>query len=138
MAKDVMKWFRFYYEVAEDPKVQTLPARLFKLWVNLLCLAAKNKGVVPPIAQAAYTLRMGRARVDLDVAALKRHGLFDETPAGLVPHNWHQRQFLSDDVTARVKKHRDGVTGNVTEALHETPPDTETEQRTDSEAEDVA
>ena len=130
-----MKWFRFYYEVAEDPKVQTLPARLFKLWINVLCLAAKNKGVVPPVSQVAYALRMGRARVDLDMDALSRAGLFDRTPVGLVPHNWNGRQFTSDNVTGRVKKHRKAVTGNVTEPLQETPPDTETEQRTDSEAE---
>jgi hypothetical protein len=120
-----VKWFRFYYEVAEDPKVQTLPARLFKLWINVLCLAAKNKGVVPPVSQVAYALRMGRTRVDLDMAALSRAGLFDRTPTGLVPHNWNGRQFTSDNVTPRVKKHRKGVTGNVTE----TPPDTDTENR---------
>ncbi|KKM63395.1 hypothetical protein LCGC14_1511830 [marine sediment metagenome] len=125
-----MKWFRFYYEVAEDPKVQTLPTRLFKLWINVLCLAAKNKGVVPPVPQIAYALRMGRARVDLDMDALRRVGLFDSTPVGLIPHNWNGRQFTSDNVTGRVRKHRKGVAGNVTE----TPPETE-EQRTDSETE---
>ena len=104
-----MKWFRFYYEVAEDPKVQTLPARLFKLWVNVLCLAAKNKGIVPPAPQIAYALRMGRARIDLDMDALKRAGLFDETPTGLVPHNWNGRQFESDSrETEGRRKHDEG------------------------------
>ncbi len=125
-----MKWFRFYYEVAEDPKVQTLPTRLFKLWINVLCLAAKNKGVVPPVSQIAYALRMGRARVDLDIDALSRAGLFDRTSVGLVPHNWNGRQFTSDNVTGRVRKHRKGVTCNVTEPLHVTPPENRDRKQT--------
>ncbi|KKL94119.1 hypothetical protein LCGC14_1867850 [marine sediment metagenome] len=104
-----MKWFRFYYEVAEDPKVQTLPTRLFKLWINVLCLAAKNKGVVPPVPQIAYALRMGRARVDLDMDALRRAGLFDSTPVGLIPHNWNGRQFTSDTSDQRVERYRGRV-----------------------------
>jgi len=116
-----VKWFRFYYEVAEDPKVQTLVPRLFKLWINALCLAAKNGGVVPPVAQMAYMLRMGRARVDYDLAALQRAGLFDETETGLVPHNWNGRQFKSDAVAERVKKHRSNADCNVTNSLDETP-----------------
>lgn len=116
-----MKWFRFYYEVAEDPKVQTLPSRLFKLWVNVLCLAAKNKGIVPPVSQIAYALRIGRARVDLDMMCLRRVGLFDETEDGLIPHNWNGRQFKSDDVAERVRKQRGNAEGNVTKPLRVTP-----------------
>jgi len=31
------RWFRFYAESVNDPKVQRLPAHLFKTWVNILC-----------------------------------------------------------------------------------------------------
>ena len=43
-----MKWFRFYHDAIDDPKVQRLPGDVFKFWVNLLCLASRSneRGVV--------------------------------------------------------------------------------------------
>ena len=41
------RWFRMYAEVVDDPKVQRLSPALFRAWVNVLCLAASNGGVVP-------------------------------------------------------------------------------------------
>ncbi len=72
------------------------------------------------------------------LADLQGRRLLDEVDGNLVPHNWDKRQFESDDVAARVRKHRNGVTGNVTNPLRVTPPDTETEQRQTTEAEDGA
>ncbi len=42
-----MRWFRFYSEVLDDPKVQGLSLGLFKMWINLLCIAARNDGYLP-------------------------------------------------------------------------------------------
>ena len=44
------RWFRFYNEALDDPKVQKLPPALFKSWVNLLCLTARHDGTLPPAA----------------------------------------------------------------------------------------
>jgi len=52
-----LPWFRFYTEVLEDPKVQTLDPEDFKHWVNLLCLAAKNDGIIPEIGNVSFALR---------------------------------------------------------------------------------
>ena len=53
-----MKWFRFYADALDDPKVQRLPPPIFKTWVNLLCLASKNEGNLPSAEECAFALRM--------------------------------------------------------------------------------
>ena len=52
------RWFRFYTESLEDPKVQKLDGETYKVWVNLLCLAAKNDGKLPSVQDIAFALRM--------------------------------------------------------------------------------
>ena len=42
------RWFRLYVGVVHDPKVQALPPRLFKFWINLLCITSEHDGVIPP------------------------------------------------------------------------------------------
>ena len=141
-----MKWFRFYTEVVEDPKVQTLPAELFKFWVNCLCLCRRNEGNLPPPAQISWTLRLSEKKVLGMIAALRDAELLDEAEGTFRPHNWDRRQYASDNVTERVRKHRERVsetadgTGrkrfrNVSCNGSETPPDTETDTDTESEAE---
>jgi hypothetical protein len=46
MAK--LKWFRLYTEAVNDPKLKILSDKQFRIWFNLLCLAAEGeeRGVV--------------------------------------------------------------------------------------------
>ncbi|KKM97455.1 hypothetical protein LCGC14_1167790 [marine sediment metagenome] len=123
-----MKWFRFYAEALNDPKVQRLPGPLFKFWVNILCLAQEHDGVLPDLKGIAYGTRTRPVRCQASVKALQARGLLDTTPGGLMPHNWSSRQYKSDDVTLRVQRFR---------AKNETPPEPDTEnreQRTDQQA----
>lgn len=134
-----LPWFRFYTEALDDPKVQRLPPHLFKTWVNLLCLAGQNGGMIPSIDDIAFKLRMSAQDAESHVSDLILAGLIDITENGRTPHNWSARQFQSDCSTERVKKHRKikaETPCNVSETVTETPPDTEQIQnRTDSEAE---
>lgn len=130
-------WFRLYVEALDDPKVQRLPGDHFKFWINLLCIAARCSGRLPPPADIAFMLRLPEPVVVEILAALKVAVLIDEDEEGLSPHNWNQRQYKSDVSTARVQKHRqqhqgrrnvprnvsETKTGNVSEALHETAPE---------------
>lgn len=102
------RWFRMYADVLDDPKVQKLPPDVFKAWVNLLCLASRNDGMLPDIEDMAFALRMSQDVTRDMVVTLKRHGLLDEGD-GLTPHNWAQRQFKSDtaeDARERKRKQR--------------------------------
>lgn len=100
-------WFRFYHETLDDPKVQKLPAPLFKAWVNLLCLAARHNGVLPPLEDIGFALRTNPEKADKIVVNLIDAKLFDATPDGVKPHNWNKRQFKSDVSTKRVKRFRE-------------------------------
>lgn len=117
------RWFRFYDEVVNDPKVQRLPGEVFKAWVNLLCIASSNGGSLPPIPDVAFSLRKSEQETSELLGSLQSLGLLDETDGGIIPHNWKNRQFKSDVSTERVKRFRNGQRG-----VSETPPDTETEQ----------
>lgn len=149
-----MNWFRFYSEVLHDPKVQRLPAELFRFWVNLLCLAneGKPRGLLPPVDDLAFALRIKSDRAGRMLGELVAAGLLDVSQDGaMTPHNWSSRQHKSDDVSERVKRWRErardtlhddtpngdtDVTCNVTRNVTETPrgrADSETD--TDSETE---
>lgn len=102
-----MNWFRFYNDAIDDPKVQRLPGELFKTWVNLLCLASKNDGVLPDTDDIAFILRMAPDIAASAVAELVKRGLMEQFEGGYSPHNWSGRQKASDNVTARVQAFRE-------------------------------
>jgi hypothetical protein len=121
-----MRWFRFYNETRHDPKVQRLPAELFRAWVNLLCYANENGGAIPGTPDdLAYEMRMPVSRAMKCIEQLKHAGLLDQDET-LHPHNWNGRQYQSDDVGTRVKRYRERQR-NVTETASETPPDTDSD-----------
>jgi hypothetical protein len=101
------RWFRFYDDALDDPKVQLLSPELFKTWINILSIASKNSGKLLSVGDISFRLRISiqdaQARID-DLILAK---LIDIAPDGsLTPHNWHVRQYPSDSSTERVKKHR--------------------------------
>lgn len=131
-----------YADVLDDPKVQRLPPDLFKAWVNLLCLASRNDGVLPSIEDISFALRMSQDVTRDMVVTLSRHGLLDGDDE-LSPHNWAERQFKSDSAEdAKIRKRRQrerektaNVTDNVTTCHSDshnevTPPE---QSRTDTE-----
>jgi len=144
-------WFRLYREVLDDPKVQRLDGDTFKGWINILCLASKNDGVLPCPADLAFALRITEQAAHDLLGALHDRNLLDEVvvrdaPASYSPHNWNGRQYKSDaDLTApaRSKRYRDrkrdGVTRDETRDCYDqnqTRPDQTQRQiqiRTDSE-----
>lgn len=102
-----MRWFRFYDDAINDPKVQRLSPHLFKTWINLLCLASKSGGKLPSDDDVAFLLRSSIQDAAQQVEDLILAGLIDIGPRGeRTPHNWSNRQFASDSSAERVRKHR--------------------------------
>lgn len=129
------RWFRLYADVLDDPKVQKLPPELFKAWINLLCLASRNEGMLPPIDDIAFALRMSQDVTVTVTADLVKIGLLDDRD-GLSPHNWAERQFKSDTPEGaaerkrkqRAREKQQQKTDNVTECHSDshgevTPPE---------------
>ena len=115
-----MKWFRFYHDAIDDPKVQRLPGDLFKFWVNMLCLASRSseRGVVKlDLPEIAFAMRLDDDEAEAMIGELCRRNLLEEFTEGYAIHNWDSRQFKSDSSAERVAKHR----RNAAETADESP-----------------
>ena len=121
-------WLRLYTDILNDVKVQRLSGDEFKAWINLLALAKEHGGLIPPLEDVAFRLRTTEEEATRLVEVLVKRGLLDTDGANTAPHNWHVRQFESDNSTERVKRFR-----NVTE----TSPETEADTEPDSEPEQI-
>jgi hypothetical protein len=120
------RWFRLYDDLLDDPKVQCLPAPLFRSWVNVLCVASKNGGRLPQTTQLAFLLRIKESDACLLLASLMQAGLIEKDCDGYFPHNWNARQWKSDDSkerVARLRKRRRSGDGNDGVTVTVTPPD---------------
>jgi hypothetical protein len=125
------RWFRFYDEALNDPKILKLSDKLYRLWVGILCIASKNEGRLPSLDDMALMIRAKPEKLHHDIETLITAGLIDRDGQSLKPHNWNGRQYKSDVSTPRVQRFR-----NSKRNVSETPPDTE--QITDTEKKDAA
>lgn len=133
------RWFRFYDDALDDEKVQLLPDSHFRAWVNLLCLASKNDGVLPPLEAIAFRLRksLEDTSVLLDefyARQLLDHVEVEDAPITYTPHNWKERQYKSDVSTDRVKQFRKRER-NVSLTVSETPPETDNREQIQKDSE---
>lgn len=134
-----MEWLRFYVSTLDNAKVQGLPGGLFKAWVNCLCLARINDGVLPTADVIAFRLRCSTRQAEQWRDDLATRRLLDVMPDGTYrPHDWDCHQYVSDGSTQRVRKHREkqrlGVSGNVSGNVTETPSESESESESDTES----
>lgn len=135
------RWFRLYDDAVNDPKVQRLSGDMFKAWINILCIASRHDGVLPPVNEIAFTLRVTPQRVRRVLDTLCEAGLLDVDDTGTRPHNWQGRQFFSDGSAGRMRRHRQRHRerhGDVTPAVTVTAPESESESETESESEQTA
>jgi hypothetical protein len=119
------RWFRFYAEAMRNPKVAKLSDFEFRLWVELLCLAAENDGKIPCANDLKGMLKRRLDHLLRGLNGLIRHGLIDALGDHYEPHNWGKFQYKSDTSTERVTLHRKKRNVSVT------APDTETDTETD-------
>lgn len=126
------RWFRFYDDAINDPKILKLSDKLHRIWIGILCVASKNDGQLPPIYDIALMIRMKPEKLGDAIRSLIDAGLIDEEGSILSPHNWDKRQFKSDVSNERVKRYRERQC-NVTV----TPPDTEQIQNREEDTADA-
>lgn len=109
-----LPWFRYYSATLNSAKVQTLSDKQFRGWVGTLCIASECDGQLPDITEIAFRLRMKPSDAGQLLLVLKRAKLLDTLPDGsLSPHDWDEHQYVSDNSTERVRKHRQKRLGNV-------------------------
>ena len=117
------RWFRFYSDAMRNPKVARLTDKEFRLWVELLAVAAENTGSIPALDDLKHLLKRRLDHLSTGVERLISIGLIDALTMGYEPHNWKKFQYKSDTSTERVHKHRGKR--NVSETPPETEADTE-------------
>lgn len=132
------RWFRLYDEMLDDHKVQTLSPDLFKAWINLLAVACRNDGFLPPVEKLAFALRVSAHEMQSRLDDLILVGLLDVRPDKKIePHNWSERQFVSDSSKERTRKYRERLNKkscDVTVTPEVTPPEAEAESEADTES----
>ncbi len=102
------RWFRFYDDALNDPKLLRLSDRLYRIWLGLLRIASKNDGRLPSMEDCALMLRVQPERMAEALVSRVAAGLLDRDETGLSPHSWSERQYKSDSSAERMKRHRDG------------------------------
>ena len=126
-------WFRIYDEALDDPRLQRLPASLFRAWFNVLCAASRNGGTLPDLPDLAFMLRTRPGALSRRLEALKAAGLIEEAEGALRPVEWERRQFVerAADPTAaeRMRRFRERAAernGAVTPTLTNAPLEQDT------------
>jgi hypothetical protein len=131
-------WIKLYMEILDDPKMGTLPDRLWRRVIELFLIAKSiNKyGDLPDTSQIAWMLRMDTDDLQLDMKQIATTGIIRQTETGWFVVNFQKRQAPAT-TTERVHAFRDRQQkqqyyGNETELKHivtQSRADTEAEQK---------
>lgn len=152
MAPPKRPWFRFYVETPTDPKIRRLSPEERWLWVAVL--AAARKSPMPGWLLLTESIPLDAddlgdfagvtpAKVEKGLAKLVTLGLVitDPLTGAWRVARWDERQFESDDTTARTKKHRQNAKATAMERSIDgeaTPPETDTESDTETKDDDAS
>lgn len=139
MPRPSRPWFRFYVEAVSDRKMRRLTPAQRWLWVSVLAAARQSciPGFLMVSEKVAYSWHdladfagMRLRDVERGTALFSEMGMIEfdrDLGAWRVP-KWNDRQFESDLVTERTRKHRSNEHGrNVPTLPVGTPPETEAE-----------
>lgn len=103
-------WFRMYADILNDSKVQLIPDRMFKFWVNCLALTSEKRGYLPEPRDIAFRLHLSLTEVEDDLANMMTHGLVEAVSVDgktkLQPHNWFDWQPAPDPSRHRMRRLR--------------------------------
>lgn len=101
-------WIKYYIEILDDPKMATLPDRLWRRTSELFLLAGKfgKQGYLPETRQLAWVLRMNADDLDLDLRQIAATGIIQKTPDGWFVVNFAKRQAPVPPAV-RMKKSRE-------------------------------
>ena len=105
-----MKWFRFYSEFMDDPKIAMMSDSDQLLWVKCLCLASESsvRGfIVLTDEQICWKLRITAEIWRHAVDKFQAQNMIERGENGYQLINWDKRQFASDSSNERVSKHRE-------------------------------
>ncbi|KKQ62534.1 MAG: hypothetical protein US85_C0025G0002 [Candidatus Shapirobacteria bacterium GW2011_GWF1_38_23] len=137
-------WIKIYHEILEDPKMATMPDRLWRRTIEIFLIAGKlskdKSGILPETNQLAWLLRMNTDDLALDLKQLETAGIIKRIDNGWTVVNFEKRQAAvtgSERVQQfRKRQHNEQYYDNVTELKRNVTQNTEyriQSQNTESE-----
>lgn len=91
------RWCRLFDDVVDNIKVQSLPTPAFRAWINLLCIASRERknGELPSLRGLAFRLRMTMQEVEDALAVLVTAKLVvvEMMTTGAPVYRMHQWEF---------------------------------------------
>jgi DnaD/phage-associated family protein len=103
-------WIKWYHEIIDDPKMATLPDRLWRRFTELCLLAGRlctdKSGKLPDTRQLAWLLRMTTDELQGDLDQIAAIHLIEPIPNGWFIVNFEKRQRAATS-TERVHQHRE-------------------------------
>jgi len=131
-------WIKLYIEILDDPKMGKLPDFLFRRAIELFLLAGENgnDGLLQPVQDLAWRLRISETKLTESLSALSLVGVVHETPEGWVVSNFSKRQEAATS-TERVHEYRKRNASETYRFKNEThiEPETESDTETESDSE---
>lgn len=122
-------WFRMHNRTRNNRKAILLNDANFRAWINLLCVASDEGGIIPgDFDELAVELRCdaGRAR-DVMQVLISARLMVKNADGSFSPKDWKEWQYQSDSSTERTRKYRMKRHGNVTVTVPDSESDTESE-----------
>jgi hypothetical protein len=111
-------WAKIYIEIIDDPKMATMPDRLWRRTIEIFLLAKKfNKaGRLPDTKQLAWMLRMTTDDLDMDLKQIALTGIIQAEPIGWFVVHFEKRQAAATVAERkqqqRARDHREQYYGN--------------------------
>src|SRR5580765_4465319 len=106
-------WIKLHTGLVSNPKVMSLPADVFKVWILTLVETKRynENGVVPPLPQLAFAIHVHPKWLATHIETLITANLVERRDDALVVHDWDdwQRGYPSEmraAVAERVSRHR--------------------------------
>ena len=101
-------WIKLYLEILDDPKMGQMPDYLWRRAIELFLLASENgnDGLLQPVSDMAWRLRVRETDLNNSPRALSQVGVVHETPQGWVVTHFAERQAKLSDAE-RVQHYRE-------------------------------
>lgn len=144
-------WLKLYIEILDDPKMATMPDRVWRRTIELFLVAKRmNKdGHLPDTRQVAWLLRMSADELEHDLRQIASTGIIEQEVGGWFIPNFSKRQAAVGDAERKAQErarkqsqqYYDDVTSqsrNVTQRTEDRRQSTEAETETKAEAEQSA
>jgi hypothetical protein len=101
-------WIKLYIEMLDDPQMGRLEAGLWRRATELFLLAGANgnDGLLPPIPDMAWKLRVPVEELSASLQALAEAGVVQETPRGWLVNHFAETQSAMP-VEERMRRYRE-------------------------------